>query len=722
MGGFAALIGGLGSAAQDYGQQIRGLQERQRESYMGMLQNEAQLEDDPEHRASLYQGMADLASGKPVSYVNDKVAKSRQKRDQANLQAGVPHVQAAIQGILANQGGQAQPGPGQYAGVPPGMLPPGAAAQPQTSPVNPLVQMGQQAGALSPQLPEAGTPPWAFTPDIAGTSLPPSQEQTAGLQAAGIPQVGGPQATPLPQASTGPLDQNVPFKLDEYLQGVQQQAESTLRGMTPHMQGLMGRHIQDWADTARQLGVARVQMDWRRQQAGPAIAEMDQVLTSPDSSALERMAARAAKMQAQEWIAGGGAAPAFPLTASTMLRAQEPVYHIEDATRMSPPDKQARGIPPEVEGPVIMGLPRMGGGPGQFYGQAPPHYQVGWTLDQNFNPVPMSFSPQLPNQPAQPIAGGPGGSPLQPTPQLTPRLVPLNTGELAYQSAAAARLGGKPFTAGGISVPMQPRYGETYQDIPQPDGSVLRVPMRTYRGLVPGAAGASATSRAQSPQGVGAPQVGPTGGVPPTAGPPSAGSRSFTKTLSNQLTLGGGKTVATVDAVLAQIDDAQKAMEKFGLDKVHDRGYWWDDYWGYKQSGESKYGGLWTNLSFTDLRSAAAALAGTNSRAYPIILRALAHTPTLEPEVSLNPTHPEIPKLMGDTPAGMYNKLNEMRVLLKEAREAAMEDEKKSGVVPISPPAATGGATPQGAAPPSAPAGGSHQIWKRGPGGGFVRQ
>jgi hypothetical protein len=76
---------------------------------------------------------------------------------------------------------------------------------------------------------------------------------------------------------------------------------------------------------------------------------------------------------------------------------------------------------------------------------------------------------------------------------------------------------------------------------------------------------------------------------------------------------------------------------------------------------------LISNISFAGLRSGAQAMKGTGSRAYPVLEKALEHTPI----VSVN----------FDSPKAGQTKLREMLQRLAEGREAILRDERKSGVI-----------------------------------------
>lgn len=130
----------------------------------------------------------------------------------------------------------------------------------------------------------------------------------------------------------------------------------------------------------------------------------------------------------------------------------------------------------------------------------------------------------------------------------------------------------------------------------------------------------------------------------------------------------GAGDLQAIDPVISQVDDLLKRLRKMKddgnpLSLVK-------DYQMYKHGFSTSNSDLFTNLSFEQLRSAAAALKGTNARAYPILQRAFEHTPTLERMGGLNP----------DSPKAIFGKLVEMKKLLQQGRNSILADEKKSGI------------------------------------------
>lgn len=236
------------------------------------------------------------------------------------------------------------------------------------------------------------------------------------------------------------------------------------------------------------------------------------------------------------------------------------------------------------------------------------------------------------------------------------------------------------------------------------------------RRVVPGA-GAAPAQAARPSGGAAAPTVIPPVGAggatpasrPATGGVPSAISQRAKQVASGDLPLPSGrdgaavqqymaehgmeiptpmsaagqKNLFTIDSVLSEIQDLEQALAQ-----IKGNPNLTVPYVQYKYLGQSTpYDALFTKLSFEGLRSAAAALQGNNSRAYPVIKRAFEHVPNLDRMGGLNP----------DSVALMKDKLKAMRGVLGDARKAALADERKSGAIaPIE------GSSPVGPAPKTA--------------------
>jgi len=245
--------------------------------------------------------------------------------------------------------------------------------------------------------------------------------------------------------------------------------------------------------------------------------------------------------------------------------------------------------------------------------------------------------------------------------------ITLGTGEKRFVSPYQQQHGGQDFGSAGINTATLPTVGEhQIQTIdPVTHQPVTAVVPFTSHKVLPGAGGGSAAPSAAPAQG---------------GGPGTSLPRSFPKFDENQLTPAGQKDIATIDDVLNQIKLLKGKMEEKKMQNDDSKDYY-PDYFKYMHGGVATPNqDLWTGLSFEGLRSAAAALRGTNSRSLPIISRALEHVPN--PTLSL--THAP------DSPKNMYGKLSAMEQVLTSGRQKILEDEKKSGVVPSAAPGETG--------------------------------
>lgn len=153
MAGFAAAIGGMGSAAADYGHQVRGLLEQRRGDFVTLLTALANQEVDPQRRSEYLDHASDLLKGKDLSKIVPGAVKTLQDHHQSN---------EAMAQAVGGQPEQPKPVPGPAApGSTPGTLQapvmPQIAAQPSTSPVQPAQQKpGGIQGIMA--MPEFQTP------------------------------------------------------------------------------------------------------------------------------------------------------------------------------------------------------------------------------------------------------------------------------------------------------------------------------------------------------------------------------------------------------------------------------------------------------------------------------------------------------------------------------------------------------------------------------------
>ncbi len=149
-----------------------------------------------------------------------------------------------------------------------------------------------------------------------------------------------------------------------------------------------------------------------------------------------------------------------------------------------------------------------------------------------------------------------------------------------------------------------------------------------------------------------------------------------------QLSSAGQVNLQKVDAVLGEIDDLDKQ-----LGGIKDTQVLAPYYLAYKAGIYTPYNDLFTKLSFEGLRSAAAALQGNGSKAYPVIQKAFVHVPNLDRLGGFSP----------DSIKEIKSKLKAMREVLGKTRVSVLNDERKSGVpggIQGVPGGATGGPAP----------------------------
>jgi len=273
MGGFAALaglLGGAGQAAQQYGQQIRGILGQRR----GDLINVLGAIGTPE----ALQGAARIASGKDMLVEWPKIQRAIQGHIEATHQAGLPLAlaDAQAQAQSAQTTPPARPTP---VGVPPGTP---LAAQPGTSPVQ-GVPMGGGGGAnlaglfsaaqTAAQAPPAGLAglPLAAQMAVAATPVASGVPLPVGLAAAGadtaIPQPAQP-GTPVPSIQeTQALGGSPLLSPMDHLRRVSQMTGySPAEMMTfPSGRAMLNEFALNEAQLARTAGFAQQEIQWKQQ-------------------------------------------------------------------------------------------------------------------------------------------------------------------------------------------------------------------------------------------------------------------------------------------------------------------------------------------------------------------------------------------------------------------------------------------------------------------------
>lgn len=530
-------------------------------------------------------------------------------------------VQNHIEGnkILADAFPQGQgQAPKQLPASVPGQTPgTGSAVQPSTSPVQPN-----------------STPIGGFTPVQHGAAPAPQQQPIPSIS----PIAGGIPGMPTPQG--------VQDILAKY-QG------------SPLMQTPAGRKI---LEPMIQQEVQHSQMlseELQRQQATMALRQhgLEQMRAEPGYSQLPQFAQTGYEAQAHGFTPintpNGGLVP-------DKLQI--------DTTNMTPEAKTAYGIPADAKGKFTVDMDRVMRTPIRAY--------PGWAGTQSTTNAEGVKGIESTNQAM--VNGGAltavgGGASLNPS-LTTPKTVNMASGEQGLISPVQATAGKAPTAIPGSVVPsLLPHTTQSMKSVQSVDpntGQPITVltPVASTRTV--GKGGASVPpAQAGNPGGGTLPPVPSAGGTLPR------GSISFPKTSENQLNAEGQKSVGQIDDVLSQITGLKKMMEDRGLSKKNDRDYY-SEYLKYAHGGEATPNqDIWTGLSFERLRSAAAALKGSNARALPIIEKALEHTP--DPSARFSLTNGHLP----DTTANMYNKLGEMEKILRTGRDQVMKDQKKSGVV-----------------------------------------
>jgi hypothetical protein len=146
------------------------------------------------------------------------------------------------------------------------------------------------------------------------------------------------------------------------------------------------------------------------------------------------------------------------------------------------------------------------------------------------------------------------------------------------------------------------------------------------------------------------------------------------------LTPAGQRALADLDPIITEVQRTKNMLEQ----RMAPGG--WTDKWGNHQPPLTKFdlirdytayskghfdtpnSDLISSLSFSGLRSGAQAMKSIGSRAYPVLEKALEHTPIVSENF--------------DSPEKSQTLLGEMLKRLGEGRTAILRDERKSGVIP----------------------------------------
>lgn len=613
MGAFLSAIGGAGREAVPIGEQVRGLLEQRRNTFADMIGQAAQREDDPQTKAALLQHSADLLSGKPIGKIVQNFSQTMQKRQQDNQALDQGH-QALTQ--LMGQAPPAQEPTPRVAG--PGQMPGTATEAPSAAPApaagSPFTYGGIENG-VAPQAPPAAQP--TTNPIQGGSQI---QVPTLPAPGAGAAALGG---------LTPPRD---PAEIIAKYVNAKRHVTSVNYPMLD--EGMK----QELAENEQR------QLKFQELQAAPVIARQRLEMIEPYLKDMDPQMANFMRMQT---ISGGtGMLPG-------LVGAQfgQPIREQMDVTGMEPKDKAALGLPPDATGKYTIERDRIGHRIINAY--------QGWAgssnaLDSTGNITRVSNNQQLGPNAAENVASS----------LVTPHAVGTNgAGNPLFQSLEDMRNGVAPAQGVGINPSFIPSTSTTSTPGQLPTttrrtkGAGASAP--TGGGLAPiPSAGGSLEQRKYQDWASGGPAPS---GKELTAVQQYAAANNLPT--PQALSAGGQKAIAAIDPVLDEVKRTKTMLEaaiKNGVGQAQLA----KDYLKYKLHQDSPNTALISNLSFSALRSAVSALAGSGSRAYPVLKMALEHTPSA----------------LGD-PERSLKLLNEMETRINEARSAVLQDEKKSGVL-----------------------------------------
>lgn len=636
MGGFASLIGGFGQQAGQLGEaeRQRRFQHQENELYRWQQQHQA-LADAVERAAGRYQGdegerlrdlqmeVNSLRPGTDLTPYYTKYSQHRQKAAQEVAQAAaqgaqpprpIPQVAPVSPPVVAPPFAPMMVPPAAQAAPAPS-----GAAMPSTSPVQPAAQ-GGASGSAAPFQPPAQ--PGAGSGGV-GPSVPPANlsTQLPDLNAAVPPAIGSGLPAILPQLNLGRSADA--FNNTGYID--------------PVIEAMLQPEVN--------LGVSQQKL----QMVEPYLRELDK--ENPLFGNMMRME-----------ILGGGNASMAPLL---NLAFSRPITQRVDADTMSEEQRVQAGLPPDASGNWILSLDRLSRQP--------------WA-------------------PAQPLAGA-GRRVINP--DGTVSIVSAN--ERGVQGVTASQVAPKVVTdAQGRQSFVSPTQAASGQSgIPIPGAVNPQFVPQTSTQVSPGSAPITTTRQ----RGAGAARGGGGGGLTPPPAAPGGGaavrmpSDSFPAAIQTRakqvatgeqplptgrdgaavqqymaehgmqvpspMTAAGQKDMAQIDPLILEVQELKQRLEQAGLQNNDSHMVLPGAYAKYRIGFDTPYNDLFTGLSFESLRSAAAALKGSGSRAYPILSKALVHTPNLPI----------------DTPKNIYEKLKEIEKILYQSRNSILADERKSGVI-----------------------------------------
>lgn len=643
MAGFAAALGGAAAPLQQYGQQMRGILEQRRDLFASLAQQRAQEETDPDMRDQWTQAAAGALSGQDFGKILPKLIKAHDTH-QASTQA----LGQLAQQVVGSQPQQAPPPPSTGSGIPGGI-------QPVAPPADQSGLASLMAPAPQPALPVAAQP--ASNP-IAGPQGP--------IQAPAAP-VPAPAAlaapiAPVPTAPVEPIGGSAPTDPRAMRAQIIQDAHTAYQMATPAMRPMIEAEMKSKLDALAPF-----------EQFAQKKAQFEEFSNTPEFKALPPAIQTAYRAQA------------FSLAPVNLPQGALVPNKTQSTVGSLPPEIKKQfgldGLPDTF--PITLSKNRLDN---TIIDAVPGNPGVSVTTDQNGN---QHFVQKIAGTDAG-VAPGTvtdfksGGVDLQGHPIFINPFNPslnftgtgVNPGFIPSQSTTTTQTPGQlPTTShvvktkGGVTGP-----------ITAITGGAASPAIRAVTGSSP-----SPAAVATDPLTAEKYKEWTAGGPAPTGKDLSAVqmyAQANGLPTPNAMSATGQKNLQAIDTVLQQIKDIKDAMEEKKLQNDESRGYY-SDYLKYTHAGEATpLQDLWTKMNFEGIRSAAAALAGVNSRALPIINRAFEHVPN--PQASL--TH------LPDTPKLMYGKLKSMEDMLTKGRQDILNDEKKSGVV-------TNGPTPIVAAP-----------------------
>lgn len=650
MGGFFSALGsgiaGAGQAAGEYGHQVRGQLEARRKDFADLLGTAAQTETDPQTRNALLKHQADLHSGKPIGKIAQDFQATLQKR-QADEQA--------LHSVIRQppQPPAPKPGPAPL-GTVPGITPASAPAQPPVAPIRPL-GFDEESAFNQPE-------------PVAPIAAQPATNPIAGPQG-GI-KLPGPGIAPITpsamSAVNAPILPSQPVAEDPRArrEAILNDYGNRYRNATPAMRPIIKSQMDDAI-----AALAPFELTAQRK------AAFEEFSNTPGFKALPEYAQQAYRAQA------------FGLSPVNMPQgALVPTKYQSHSDTLTPELRAQFGIPADYTGPVTISK----------------------------NRIDNSITDVIPGNPGVAVITNPDGtqsfalkapgSAGVTASQVAPRQTGVDAqGHPTFESVIGMKTGAAPLVGAGVNPTFIPTHATTVSQIP---GQLPTVNTSTHTkgaggGVLPGP-GAAPASVVRTPAPAGKVSGAPGSITPQASGGGGSGSLEdqIVKQKYDEWTSGvsiptgrektavdayiaknklptppppmspaGENAVAQLDPILEEVKRTKAQLQE-AIKKGYSKADLARDYAAYKYLRiNSPQTSLISNLGFTGLRSALNAMKGSGSRAYPVIEKALEHTPVL----SLNPSSPAQALVM----------LEEMEKRLITGRESIVKNSPKSGIIPM---------------------------------------